>query len=164
MLIFLFAILYYFTVFLCQLFNNVTPFPNALIVPIGLFIYSPAIHLRPIQAIILCVATGLLFDATFWFLPFGFSVIFCLFFHCALGLIGSATASGEDRRRRTFEQFANISYVFFLFALGSAPFPVGKFLLTAALSQTVAFLVSGPMARAHAAIASVCDNYARYRR
>ncbi|MDR1433466.1 MAG: hypothetical protein LBI61_03995 [Puniceicoccales bacterium] len=161
---FFFATLHYSTLIFCQFFNNATQYPSALIVPVGLLIHDHGDYLGPIGGTILCLAIGLLLDATFWFLPFGFSVIFCLFFHCARKLLANAAADKAIRHRIACEQLANILYVFFLFALGSGPFPVSKFLATAALSQAAVFFSSGPMARAHVKIASFCDGYAKYGR
>jgi hypothetical protein len=137
-------------------------FPGILLVPIGLFIHFPVIYLRPTGAIVLYCAVGLVFDATFKSLPFGFTALFCIFFYCLQRSILSKGTTFAAWHRYAFEHTASILHILFLFVLREASFSLYQFLLTALLSQIFLVLAANPMTLAHRKIAFICNHHTKY--
>ncbi|MDR2603623.1 MAG: hypothetical protein LBC11_03645 [Puniceicoccales bacterium] len=164
MIPFLLVIAYYGVLFLCQLFNGSVLFPGVLIIPVGLFIHGPATYLDSIQATILYCLIGSILDVIFSFLPFGFSMVFCIFFYCMQKAIFNPGHPILPSHRIGFEQLANISYILSLFIFRNTPFNIFQFLSTASVSQICIFLLSDKMALCHKKLMFVHDNYMKYQR
>jgi hypothetical protein len=159
-----FAITHYCLIFFCQIFNNTTVFPSALLISVGLLPHSAPAYLGSCQAVALYCFIGFYLDAIFRFLPFGFSAIFLLFFYFTQNSIVGSGNSAVRQHRISMEQVSNLFYVIFLFSFRSAAFILSQFLVTLLISQTFVLLFSDPFAALHRRIAAFCDSYAKYKK
>jgi hypothetical protein len=100
----------------------------------------------------------------FPFLPFGFSIIFCILFFCIQKAIFDPRHLSAPHYRAAFEQTSNFLYILLLFIFRSAPFGTLQFISTVILSQTCVFLASNRMVCVHKKLMSIYDNYAKYQR